>query len=281
MTKLACVNGKFVSEATASLPIFDRSILFSDSVYEVICFIDGKFLDFQAHLQRLRNSLSRLGINFTVSADDFLAISRRLIEQNQYTSGLVYLQVTRGAGPREFVIAQDLQPNYFMVAVSKEKQSLLDAKLLKLISRPDIRWGHCDIKTTQLLSASMEKSAAVQQNVDDVVLIKDGYITEASSANFYIVDYSGCIVTRDADGTILPGITRATILEVAKKMGLKIAQRPFTLEEALQAKEAFISSATTFIAGVVQLDGKAIGSGQLGPMASTLRAAYLEQVSRI
>ncbi|WJW79547.1 aminotransferase class IV [Bartonella sp. TP] len=281
MTKLAYVNGKFVSEATASLPIFDRSILFSDSVYEVICFLDGKFLDFQAHLQRLRNSLSRLNIDFTFSVDDFLATARQLIEQNQYRTGLVYLQVTRGSTDRDFVIAGDLQPNYFMFAVAKENQVLLEAKLLKLISRPDVRWGHCDIKTTQLLSASMEKSAAVKQGLDDVVLVKDGYITEASSANFYIVDSAGCIVTRDADGTILPGITRATLLNLAKKMGLKTAERPFTLEEALQAKEAFISSATSFIAGVVQLDGKTIGSGALGPMASILRAAYLEHVSRI
>lgn len=281
MTKTAYMNGNFISEDAACLPIFDRSILFSDSVYEVICFIDGQFLDFHQHLARLKNSLDKLDIKFKLSDVDLLDVARQLIAKNQYTTGLVYLQFTRGSTVRNFVIDEALCPNYFMMAVAKDKEGLLEAKTLKLISRPDARWGHCDIKTTQLLYASMEKTAACKQGADDVVFIKDGYITEASSSNIYIVDYAGCVVTRPIDGTILPGITRATLLEIAKKIGLKTAERPFTLEEAWQAKEAFISSATTFIAGITAIDSKTIGEGGFGSVGQILRAAYIEHVSRV
>lgn len=278
MANIAFLNNEFVEQDKASLSIFDRSILFSDAVYEVVCFIDGKFLDFEAHILRLERSLSRLSINYPFKSSDILNNARELAKRNGYKNGIIYIQVTRGAASRDFVIGEHLKPILFMFAAERSIESLLEAKTLTLQTHKDKRWALCDIKTTQLLYASLAKTAANKAGYDDALLVKDGFITEASSANFHIIDVNGALVTRPTDGAILPGITRATLIELARELNIEVIERPIAVDELKFAKEAFISSATTFVHPVIEVDDVAIGTGEVSKM---LRKIYLEKVTRI
>lgn len=282
MKNIAYINGNFVDQGEAFLSIFDRSILFSDAVYEVICVWNNQFLDYNAHVARLQRSLEKLNINYEINSQKLLEEAKSLIQKNHLKYGLIYLQVTRGAGIRDFIIGDDLKPNFFMFCVEKKLEELEDFKSLKLKSFIDKRWGLCDIKTTQLLYASIAKSEAKKSGKDDAIFVKDGFITEASSANFYIIDQQNRIITPPLDGTILPGITRSTLLlKAAKALNIEIIERKFSLQEAQKAKEAFISSASSFVWSVASIDDKFIGDGGLGAISKALRLEYFNQVERI
>lgn len=281
MKNIAYIKGDFVDHDQAGLSIFDRSILFSDAVYEVICVWNSQFLDYNAHIARLKRSLEKLKINYEINSQELLEKAKILIQKNNLKYGLIYLQATRGCGARDFIICSSLKPNFFMFCVEKKLEELEDLKILNLKSFPDKRWGICDIKTTQLLYASIAKSEAKTLGKDDAIFVKDGFITEVSSANFYIIDQQNRIITRPLDGTILPGITRATLLKSAKILNIEIIERNFTIEEAQKAKEAFISSATSFVWGVATIDDKFIGNGTFGEISKSLRLEYFNQVERI
>lgn len=272
------VNGEYLPENEASVSIFDRGFLFADAVYEVTSVLDGKLIDFEGHFNRLIRSLGELDMPFSMTKEDLLAVHRELVAKNNIGEGLVYLQVTRGAADRDFVYPDASTPN--TIVLFTQAKSLtgkpIEELAMKVITVDDLRWQRCDIKTVQLLYPSVVKNMAKKQGADDGWLVRDGFITEGSSNNAYIVTEDGTIVTRDLSNSILAGITRASVLECARQLQMKVEERPFTVEEAKAAKEAFVSSATTFVYPVVQIDDAVIGTGKAGPVAAKLREIYIE-----
>lgn len=271
------LNGQYLPETEARISIFDRGFVFADAVYEVTAVLDGKLIDFAGHLARLRRSLGELDMPFSMDDADLLAIHRRLVELNQIDEGLVYIQVSRGVADRDFIFPDRATPNTVVLYTQKKHFSTRSAAELaqRVIILEDQRWQRCDIKTVQLLYSSMAKNQAKKAGADDAWLVRDGLVTEGSSSNAYIVTAEGAIVTRDVSNLILNGITRRAVLECARELGLTLEERGFDVAEAKAAKEAFITSATTLVSPVVQIDGVAIGDGKPGPVAARLREIYL------
>lgn len=277
MERIVYLNGEYIAESEAKISVFDRGFLFADAVYEVTAVLDGKLIDHEGHLARLERSSKELGIKMPVTGEQLMDIQRQLIEKNGLEEGGIYLQLTRGnEGDREFSYGEDIEPTLVLFTQSR---SLIDNPKvqtgIKVISFDDIRWRRRDIKTTSLLPACLAKQAAYAAGAEDVWLIEDGYVTEGGSSNAYIVTQDDVLVTRPLSNDILHGITRASLMTLAKDMNLTIEERFFTIEEAYQAKEAFISSATTFVWPVVVIDDKPIGNGKPGEISLKLRDIYI------
>jgi D-alanine transaminase len=275
MSRIVYVNGKFVPEEEATVSIFDRGFLFADAVYEVTCVLDGKLLDFDAHMARLERSLGELGMPMPMAKEEMLGLHRQLIEKNGVEHGGIYIQITRGAADRDFLFPEDAPQT--VVMFSQAKNVLAPKKGIRVISSPDIRWGRRDIKTVQLLAASLCKEEAHAKGKDDAWLVKDGFVTEGSSNNTYIVTAEGKIVTRQLSTSILPGITRAAVLKLAAERNLEVEERPFTIAEAQAATEAFMTAATSFVTPVLEIDGVELNGGKPGPMATRLNEIYIEE----
>ena len=281
MSRIVYVNGDYLPEEEAKISIFDRGFLMADGVYEVTSVLDGKLVDFQGHTVRLERSLSELDMAMPMGRDELLSIHRELVAKNQIHEGMVYLQITRGApGDRDFVFPDPETTKPTVVLFTQNKPGLADsptAKVgLKVISIPDVRWGRRDIKTVQLLYPSMGKMMAKAAGCDDAWLVEDGAVTEGTSNNAYIVR-GNRIITRQLSNDILHGITRAAVLRFAREAQMEVEERPFTIEEAQAADEAFITSASTFVMPVVEVDGVRLGDGTPGPVARRLREIYLEE----
>ena len=268
MTRTVFVNGTYVDEMEAKVSVFDRGFLFSDAVYEVTAVIEKKLVSWEGHTGRMRRSLGEIGINLDMSNDHLLEVHRKLLELNEVQEGLVYLQITRGgAADRDFEFPDRTIVKPTTVLFTQEKNLIHNQKLdsgLKVISFPDLRWGRSDIKSTQLLYASMIKQKALDQGKDEAWFVKDGLVIEGSSNNTFILSQDGKLITRNLSRDILAGITRDAILEYSKSSGYIIEERPFSVEEAKKSKEAFICSSTTFILPVVEIDDCKIGSGKPG-----------------
>ena len=278
MDRIIYVNGEFLPEKQAKISIFDRGFLFSDGVYEVSSVINGKLVDNRAHLVRLRRSLTELAIKPPATDDEIVAIQTELISRNHLVEGIVYLQVTRGVSlRREFTYPADTAPSMVLFTQNSELINNPTAKRgLSIISQPDIRWHRRDIKTVGLLAACMARQTAVNQGADDAWFVEEGYVTEGSSSNAYIITLDGILVTRHLNNDILHGITRSAVLRLAEKENISVEERPFTLEEAYQAAEAFITSASTFVMPVVKIDEAVIGDGTPGKFSKQLRKLYIE-----
>ena len=278
MSRTVYVNGEYVPEEEAKISVFDRGFLFADGVYEVTSVLGGKLLDFEGHAARLERSLSELEMASPVTGEELLDIHRELVARNGIEDGLVYLQITRGAADRDFAYPEGAVPS--IVLFTQAKPGLADnpkaLEGIKVISIEDQRWGRRDIKTVQLLYPSMGKMAAKKAGADDAWMTEDGFITEGTSNNAYIVK-DGTIITRHLGNEILHGITRAAVLRFARESQMKVEERPFTLDEAKDADEAFITSASTFVMPVVEIDGQALGAGVPGPVARRLREIYLDE----
>jgi len=278
MSRIVYVNGDYVPEEDAKVSVFDRGFLFADGVYEVTSVLDGKLIDFDGHAKRLARSLSELEMPAPVTDDELLAIHRELISRNEIIEGLVYLQVTRGAADRDFAYPAEAAPTLVLFTQTKSLIASPTAeKGLKVISVPDQRWGRRDIKTVQLLYPSMGKMMAKAAGADDAWMVEDGAVTEGTSNNAYIVTQSGKIITRHLGTEILHGITRAAVLRFAAEAQMEVEERSFTLEEAQAAKEAFVTSATTFVTPVVEIDGAPLGDGTPGHVARRLREIYIDE----
>ena len=277
MSRIVYVNGDYLPEEEAKISVFDRGFLMADGVYEVTSVLDGKLVDFDGHMARLERSMSELELKAPCDLVEMLAIHRELVKRNNLDEGLVYLQVTRGAADRDFTFP-DVPPT--LVLFTQAKPGLANnpaaQKGLKIISIPDIRWGRRDIKTVQLLYPSMGKMMAKKAGADDAWLVEDGVVTEGSSNNAYIVK-GRTIITRHLGNEILSGITRAAVLRFAAEAQYEIEERPFTIEEAQAADEAFVTSATTFVMPVVSIDGVVLGDGTPGPVARQLREVYIDE----
>jgi D-alanine transaminase len=281
MSRIVYVNGAYLPEEEATVSIFDRGFLMADGVYEVTSVLGGKLIDFAGHAVRLARSLNELDMQAPCTNDELLAIHRELVARNDLIDGMIYLQVTRGnPGDRDFAFPDPATTKPTLVLFTQSKPGMADSPLaqtgIKVISIEDIRWGRRDIKTVQLLYPSMGKMMAKKAGVDDAWLVEDGHVTEGTSNNAYIVK-TGRIITRQLSSDILHGITRAAVLRFATEAQMEVEERPFTIAEAQEADEAFITSASAFVMAVVEIDGAVLGNGTPGPVAKRLREIYLEE----
>lgn len=277
MSRIAYVDGRYLPYAKAAVHVEDRGFQFADGVYEVIAVASGRLVDAEGHLDRLVRSLGELRIAVPMSRGALMAVLAETVRRNRVRHGNLYLQVTRGAARREFPFPADVRPTVVAIArnVDMAKAAANAEKGVAAITQPDIRWGRCDIKTVGLLPAALAKQAAKEAGAYEAWLVdRDGYVTEGSSSNAWILTQDNVLVTRGLSKAILGGITRSAVLELARREGLRIEERAFTVVEALAAKEAFVTSTTSFVMPVVALDGKPIGNGGPGLVASKLRAVY-------
>jgi D-alanine transaminase len=284
MSRTVYVNGTYLPEEDAKISIFDRGFLMADGVYEVTSVLGGKLIDFGGHCKRLARSLAELDMAAPVTDDELLAIHRELVAVNEMTDGMVYLQITRGApGDRDFAFPDPATTPSTLVLFTQSKPGLAEnpaAKTgMKVISIPDIRWGRRDIKTVQLLYPSIGKMMAKKAGCDDAWMVEDGFVTEGTSNNTYIVR-GNRIITRHLSSEILQGITRAAVLRFAAEAQMEVEERPFTIDEAKAADEAFFTSASAFVMPVVEIDGQALGTGTPGPVTARLREIYLDEMRR-
>ncbi|MGB5484942.1 aminotransferase class IV [Parasphingorhabdus sp.] len=277
---LVYLNGDYVPRLSAKISVFDRGLLFSDAVYEVVSVIDGRLVDMERHVTRLERSLGELSIN---AFADWMAISQNLVAENKLREGLIYLQVSRGVmDEREYRWpAPDTAPTIFAFA---QQRVLLENPMadsgMRIITRPDLRWQRCDIKTTQLLYASLMKMEAMAAGVDDVWMTRDDMITEGTSQNAHIIREDGVLISHQLDCRILPGVTRIEMLMQAKSMELTVEERAFSIDEAKNAAEAFVTSSTLLIMPVVEIDGHKIGDGRPGERTRAIRQNYMAAVQK-
>ena len=280
MGRIVYVNGTFVPEEEGKISIFDRGFLFADGVYEVTAVVDGELIDYGPHMDRLERSLREIALPWPCTRAQLRAMHDGLIERNNLTQGWVYMQITRGAADRDFKFPKGAQAT--LVGFTQAK-NLLDSPEavtgVRVITVPDIRWKRRDIKSVMLLAPALGKQAAHEAGAYEAWMIEDGFVTEGTSSNAYIVK-DGRVITRGLSNHILAGVTRLSLFHVAKDNGVTIEERPFTIEEAYGADEAFLTSASNFVLPIVEIDGNRIGGGQPGPVARKLRNLLLAQGRR-
>lgn len=281
MLKCVYVNGQFLQRRNAMIDVEDRGFNFGDAVYEVIFLNNGILVDEEEHLNRLEYSLSELSIALPKSRRVLSLLIREVIRLNKITNGFVYLQVSRGVAPRDHLIPDNITPSLVIMARSSnliEKPSIRNG--VSVITVPDLRWHRRDIKTTQLIANCLAKSDAVKAGAGEAWMVdENGAITEGSSSNAWIVTTNRELITRPPSSEILNGITRRTIIELAKEERLDFHERGFTTSEALKAAEAFFTSATSLATPVLSIDGQQIGSGKVGPVTKKLQAMYIKFAS--
>lgn len=283
MSRTVYVNGEYLPEEEAKISVFDRGFLMADGVYEVTSVLDGKLVDFDGHAKRLERSLKELDMASPVTMEELLAIHRELIARNDLEEGGIYLQITRGApADRDFAFPDPDETPSSIVLFTQVK-NLANAPAaqtgISVISIEDLRWARRDIKTVQLLYPSMGKMMAKKAGADDAWMVEDGVVTEGTSNNAYIVK-GGKIITRQLSNDILHGITRAAVLRLAKEAQMEVEERGFTIEEAKEADEAFVTSATTFVQPVVKIDEAPVGEGKPGRIALRLREIYIDEARK-
>jgi len=278
LDQIAYVNGSYVPLSEARVSVLDRGFLFADGIYEVASVLDGKLIDNASHLARLDRSVGEIALKLPESIERIQEIQKELIARNKLVSGLVYMQVTRGADAgRDFVFPKDVKSTLVMFTSAKD---IIDApsakKGIAVITMPDIRWGRRDIKSVGLLAQVLAKQAAAEAGAQEAWMIQDGEVTEGGSSTAFILTHDDVLVTRQNSNAILPGCTRKAVIALAEERQLRVEERPFSIEEALAAKEAFATSASLFVSAVVSIDGKPVGDGKPGPMAHRLREIYID-----
>ncbi len=280
MTRIAYVNGAYVGGRDAVVPIEDRGYQFADGVYEVCEVFRGALIDEERHLGRLARSLAELRIAAPVKPAALKLILREILARNKVASGYLYIQVTRGVAPRDHVFPEpSVRPSLVVTArpVDPQKGEAAAKKGVAVISTPDLRWKRVDIKSIALLPNVLARQSAKEQGAYEAWLIDDdGLVTEGAASNAWIIDEAGTLVTRQVDHSILRGITRTTLIEIIATQGLRLEERKFSLDEALRAREAFITGATTLVMPVVAIDGQKIGGGVPGGLTLKLRHIFHE-----
>ena len=235
MSDIVYVNEQYLTSEEARISIYDRGFLFADAVYEVAAVLDGKLVDVDAHMARLLRSLGELSIPLPVPVEELVAIQRALVSRNNLDEGLIYIQISRGVAKRDFAFPKSAQPTLVMFSMEKNIRS--DPKAmsgLRVLTIPDLRWKRCDIKTVGLLAAVLAKETAVQSGLDDAWLVQDGFVTEGSSNNAFILTTDNHIITRQLGNEILPGITRRAVIDIARELGLEIEERAFAIEDGIR-----------------------------------------------
>ncbi|MGI9406336.1 MAG: D-amino-acid transaminase [Hyphomicrobiaceae bacterium] len=278
MSRVVYVDGQYVPYARAGVHAEDRGFQFGDAVYEVCEIRDGRIVDERRHMARLDRSLNELRMTMPMTHAALSRVIRETVRRNRVNNGFVYLQVSRGAGPRDFLFpGPDVKQTVVCVARSQSR-AMLDAagaKGIAVITTRDQRWARVDIKTVMLLASCLAKQDAKEAGAKEAWFIgDDGFITEGASSNAWLVTKNGELVTRPADGHILNGITRTVVLDIAAKHGLTLIERPFTVDEAKASREAFITSATSCVMPVTQIDDTPVANGAAGSVATELRALF-------
>jgi D-alanine transaminase len=278
LEQIAYVNGSYVPLSEAKVSILDRGFLFADGIYEVAAVLDGKLIDNASHLARLERSVGEIELALPVTVAQIEEIQRELIKRNNLVNGMVYLEVTRGADTgRDFAFPKGVTPTLVMFTSVKDIINAPSAKTgIGVITVPDLRWTRRDIKSVALLAQVLAKQAAAVDSAGEAWMVEDGKVTEGGSSSCFILTQDDVIVTRQNGSEILPGCTRKAVVALAEERQLRVEERAFTIEEALAAKEAFVTSATVFVQAVVTIDGKKVGNGRPGPMTDRLREIYVE-----
>jgi D-alanine transaminase len=278
MARTVYLNGQYLPEAEARVSIFDRAFIFGDGVYEVTAVIGGRPIDFEAHLARLARSLGELEIAAPLSDAELTTLHAELIARNDLDEGIVYLQISRGVADRDFPYLAGLTPT---VAGFTQAKRLLDNPLaasgVAVATIPDIRWKRRDIKSTSLLGQVMGKQEAKRRGAYEAWMVEDGLVTEGTSSSAYIVDKDGVLRTQPLGHHILPGVTRRAVLQLAKEHGVDVREEPFSVAEAIDSREALLTSASTFVLPVTSIDGHRIADGLPGPVTKLFRELYLKQ----
>lgn len=275
MSRVAYVNGQYVPHRQAAVHVEDRGYQFADGVYEVIAVSNGAFVDEEAHYDRLDRSLSELSIDRAMGRIALRTVLREVVRRNRVRDGIVYLQITRGVAPRDHAFPQLALPSLVVTARSQAPKRAARESGIEVITVPDIRWKRRDIKSISLLPNVLAKQAAVEAGVYEAWMVDDdGSVTEGSATNAWIVTADKELVTRKADETILDGITRRTVRDLAVAEGYRFVERPFTVEEAQAAKEVFLTSTTSWVMPVVAIDGNSVGNGAPGELTRALQALY-------
>lgn len=279
MARIAYVNGRYQPIGAAAVTVEDRGLQFADGVYEVWTVRQGRFLDHEGHMRRLARSLGELSIPLPMSLPALDAVLRETLRRNRLADALVYLQINRGAGRRDHAfppvgtrptVIITVRPISFASGAKRAETGVA------VVTRPDLRWKRADIKTVGLLANVLAKQAAREAGAWEAWLVaEDGTVTEGTSSNAWIVTHDGVLVTRPPANVILRGVTRDALIEIAKSQGLAFEERAFTVEDAYKAREAFMSSATSFALPIVSIDGRPVGNGAPGSLCETLRSAYL------
>jgi D-alanine transaminase len=278
LDQIAYVNGSFVPLQDAKVSILDRGFLFADGIYEVAAVLDGRLVDNASHLARLERSVGEISLALPETLDRIQEIEKELVARNDLVNGMVYLEVTRGADQgRDFAFPKGISPTLIMFTTVKDIVNAPSAKTgIGVIIVPDLRWTRRDIKSVALLAQVLAKQAAAEAGAGEAWMIEDGKVTEGGSSSAFILTQDDVLVTRQNSSEILPGCTRKAVVALAQERQLRVEERPFTVEEALAAKEAFITSATLFVQPVISIDGKPVADGRPGPMTSRLREIYVE-----
>ena len=284
MSRVAYVNGTYVPHGQAVVHVEDRGFQFADGVYEVWSVFDGRLADFDGHMTRLARSLTELRIAIPMTRDALTRVLKETLRRNRVRNGIVYLQVTRGTARRDHPFPPEGTPPSVIVtarSMSAVKAEAQADRGVAVITQPDIRWGRCDIKTVGLLPNILAKQAARDRGAYEAWFVDEmGLVTEGSSTNAWIIDEHGRLRTRDTQANILRGITRAAIMDLVKQEKIELDERPFSVDEAKRAREAFFTAAGAFVMPAVSIDGTTIGDGKPGPVTRKLRTLYLEQAKR-
>jgi D-alanine transaminase len=284
MSRVAYVNGRFVAHGEAAVHIEDRGFQFADGVYEVWAVLGGKLGDAAGHFERLERSLGELSIAIPMARAALQVVLKETVRRNKVREGLVYLQVTRGVAPRDHAFPNPPRPPSVVCTAHGVDRALAEARAERgaaVITTAETRWARCDIKTVGLLPNAMAKQQARAAGAVEAWFVDElGLVTEGASSNAWIVDKTGALRTRDTQANILRGITRKTLFSIMAREGLKVEERPFSPEEAKEAREAFITGAGALVLPIVKVDGRVIGDGVPGPVAKRLRRLYIEEARR-
>ena len=281
MSRIVYVNGAYVPEEEAKVSVFDRAFLFGDGVYEVTAVLDQKLVDFQPHLARLDRSLKEIALTAPLSHEELRRLHKELVMRNNVTEGIVYLEITRGAAERDFAYPEDARPT--VVAFTQSRPLIENPYVttgVKVITIPDLRWKRRDIKSTAMLAQAMGKQEAKLKGAYEAWMVEDGWVMEGTSSSAFILDAQGVVRTQPLGHHILPGVTRRAVLRLAALEGISLEERPFTVAEALTAREAFMTAASAFVLPIVEIDGVPIGDGKPGGIVRTFRSLYIEEACK-
>ena len=277
MARTVYVNGEYLPETEGKISIFDRGFLFADGVYEVTAVVNGRLVDYDPHMERLERSLAELRIGWPCSKDALKLMHKEMVKRNALKEGIIYMQVTRGSADRTFNFPKDAKPTLIAFTQVMTLADNPNARTgVKVVTVPDIRWARRDIKTVMLLAPVLGKQEAYEKGAHEGWMVEDGFVTEGTSSNAYIVK-DGKVITRGLSHSILAGCTRRALFRLAKDHGIEIEERMFTPQEAYAADEAFLTSASQFVMPIVDIDGQRVGGGQPGPVTRKLRELFLEE----
>ena len=274
MSRIVYLNGVYVPEEKAKVSVFDRAFLFGDGVYEVTAVLDRKLVDFQPHLARLDRSLKEIALTAPLSHAELRRLHKELVARNNVIEGIVYLEISRGAAERDFAYPEDARPT---VVAFTQSRPLIENPFattgVKVITIPDLRWKRRDIKSTAMLAQAMGKQEAKLKGAYEAWMVEDGFVTEGTSSSAFILDAQGVVRNQPLGHHILPGVTRRAVLRLAALEGISLEERPFTVAEALAAREAFMTAASALVLHIVEIDGIPIGDGKPGGIARTFHAS--------